>query len=150
MEHFRSLRSFALILAFAASAGLAAIAYSPVAFIWFQGISGLSTMLTEFAIPPLRLLVLLPALSVVLSLQRSMLLTARRTTSITLASGAEIVTIAGLLWVGIHVFDVVGVISAAVALVIGRFLTNLWLIWPCWQVKALRRSRRPATQIETV
>ena len=149
MEHFRSLRSFALILAFAASAGLAAIAYSPVAFIWFQGISGLSTMLTEFAIPPLRLLVLLPALSVVLSLQRSMLLTARRTTSITLASGAEIVTIAGLLWVGIHVFDVVGVISAAVALVIGRFLTNLWLIWPCWQVKALRRSRRPAPQIET-
>ena len=137
MKHLRPLCNFAVVLALVASACLAVVAYSPLAIIWFRDVSGLSLTLTEFAITPLRLMVLLPALSVILSLQRSILLTTRRTTPITLASSAEIITIAGFLWIGIHVFDTVGMISAAVALVTGRLLTNLWLARPCWRAKVL-------------
>ena len=137
MKHLRPLCKFGVLLALVSSSCLAVVAYSPLAIIWFRDVSGLSSALTEFAISPLRLMVLLPALSVVLSLQRSILLTTRRTTPITLASSAEIITIAGFLWIGIHVFDAVGIVSAAVALVIGRFLTNLWLARPCWRAKVL-------------
>jgi len=135
MKHLRPLCKFGVLLALVSSACLAVVAYSPLAIIWFRDVSGLSLTLTEFAITPLRLMVLLPALSVILSLQRSILLTTRRTTPITLASSAEIITIAGFLWIGIHVFDTVGMISAAVALVTGRLLTNLWLARPCWRAK---------------
>jgi len=137
MKHLRPLCKFGVLLALVSSSCLAVVAYSPLAIIWFRDVSGLSSALTEFAISPLRLMVLLPALSVVLSLQRSILLTTRRTTPITLASSAEIITIAGFLWIGIHVFDAVGIVSAAVALVIGRLLTNLWLARPCWRAKVL-------------
>jgi len=133
MKHLRPLCNFAVVLALVASACLAVVAYSPMAIIWFHNVSGLSLALTEFAISPLRLMVVLPALSVILSLQRSILLTTRRTTLITLASSVEILTIFGLFWIGIHVFDAVGMMSAAAALIIGRFLTNLWLARPCWR-----------------
>ena len=122
MKHLRPLCKFGVLLALVSSSCLAVVAHTPLAIIWFRDVSGLSLALTEFAISPLRLMVLLPALSVVLSLQRSILLTTRRTTLITLASSVEIITIAGFLWIGIHVFDAVGIMSAAVALVIGRLL----------------------------
>jgi len=137
MKHLRPLCKFGVLLALVSSSCLAVVAHTPLAIIWFRDVSGLSLALTEFAISPLRLMVLLPALSVVLSLQRSILLTTRRTTLITLASSVEIITIAGFLWIGIHVFDAVGIMSAAVALVIGRLLTNLWLARPCWRAKVL-------------
>jgi O-antigen/teichoic acid export membrane protein len=100
--------------------------------------------LTNFAIMPLRLMVPLPALSVVLSLERAVLVASRRTTSITWASSVEIVTIAGMLWIGIHVFDAVGVMMAAVALVSGRVLSTLWLVRPSWHATAPARAGRDA------
>ena len=136
LEHIRPIREFGLLLAVATSFGLAMIAFGPLAAVWFGGISGLSLALTDFAILPLRFMVPLPALSVVLSLQRSILVATRRTTSITWASIAEIVVIAGMLWIGIHIFDAVGVMMAAVALVSGRLLSTVWLVRPCWQATA--------------
>ena len=82
MKHLRPLCNFAVVLALVASACLAVVAYSPLSIIWFNNVSGLSLTLTEFAISPLRLMVVLPALSVILSLQRSILLTTRRTLSL--------------------------------------------------------------------
>ena len=140
MEHYRPLRAFAILLGVTTSVGLAVIAFSPLAVVWFRSVSGLSAALTEFAIPPLRLMAPLPALSVWLSLQRSVLVTTRRTTSITWASSAEIATIAGMLWLGIHTLDAVGVMSAAVAMVVGRVLTNVWLVRPCWHATAPARA----------
>ncbi|MAG70907.1 MAG: hypothetical protein CL471_11550 [Acidobacteria bacterium] len=144
MEHVRPIRDFGLLLAMATSLGLALIAFGPLAAVWFGGISGLSVALTNFAIMPLRLMVPLPALSVVLSLERAVLVASRRTTSITWASIAEIVTIAGMLWIGIHVFDGVGVMMAAVALVSGRVLSTLWLVRPSWHATAAARAARDA------
>tara|TARA_Y100000294_G_scaffold117498_1_gene109047 strand:- start:1707 stop:2366 length:660 start_codon:yes stop_codon:yes gene_type:complete len=144
MEHVRPIRDFGLLLAMATSLGLALIAFGPLAAVWFGGISGLSVALTNFAIMPLRLMVPLPALSVVLSLERAVLVASRRTTSITWASIAEIVTIAGMLWIGIHVFDGVGVMMAAVALVSGRVLSTLWLVRPSWHATAAARAGRDA------
>ena len=140
MEQYRPLRTFAIVLAVGTSAGLGLIAYSPVAVVWFQGVSGLSAALTAFAVPPLQIMLPLPALSVWLSFQRSILVTIRRPTAITLASSAELATIVAILWLGIHTFDAVGVMSAAMALVIGRLLTNAWLVTPCWRATAQASS----------
>ena len=75
MEQYRPLRNVACTLAIVTSVCLAVIAYSPLSFIWFYDVSGLSIGLTEFAIPPLKILVLLPALSVLMSFQRDCLAT---------------------------------------------------------------------------
>ena len=64
---------FAAGLGIAASAGLAVIAWTPLAELWFETISGLSAELARFALPPTRILTVLPALSVLLSLQRGLL-----------------------------------------------------------------------------
>ncbi len=70
-------RRFAGLLGLLATAGFAAIALTPLADVWLQRVSGLSPDLAAFAHTPLRIIVLMPALSVLLSLQRS-LLVARR------------------------------------------------------------------------
>ena len=133
LEEYRPLRTFAIVLALGTSAGLALIAFTPLAIVWFQGISGLSAALTAFAVPPLRIMTPLAALSVWLSLQRSILVTTRRTTTITWASSAEMATTTAILWIGIEKFNAVGVMSAAVALVAGRCLTIAWLALPSWR-----------------
>ena len=133
MEQYRPLRNFASMLAVVTSVSLAMIAYSQLAVVWFHDISGLSVALTQFAVPPIRIMVLLPALSVLLSFQRALLVNIRRTAPITWATSAEVIVIAGILWVAIHRFDAVGVVAAATALVLGRLLANLLLLRPCWQ-----------------
>lgn len=138
MEQYRPLRNFAYILAVAASVSLAMIAYSPLAVVWFRDLSGLSVALTQVAVPPIRIMVLLPALSVLLSFQRALLMNTRRTAPITWATSAEVMTIAGILWVAIHWFNAVGVVAAAIALVLGRLFANALLVAPCWQ--AVRRD----------
>ena len=91
--------------------------------------------MTRFALTPLRVLCLIPALEVVLSLQRSLLVHARRTTLISWATALEVLGILAALAVGIGVLDLVGAVAAAVALLLGRLLGNLFLALP-----ALRRA----------
>jgi hypothetical protein len=134
-EGFGPLRRFAGVLAAATTGVLAAVAFSPLAFGWFHTVSGLSMELTRFAITPLRVLCLIPALEVVLSLQRSLLVHARRTTLISWATALEVLGILAALAVGIGVLDLVGAVAAAVALLLGRLLGNLFLALP-----ALRRA----------
>ena len=140
LEQYRPLRNFALALAILTSVALGAIAYSGLAHVWFHDLSGLSTPLTRFAVPPIRILVVLPALSVLLSFQRALLVSVRRTAVITWATAAEVVGIAGLLWIGIVRVEAAGAMAAAVAIVVGRLCGTLWLIPPCWQ--AIRSAVR--------
>ena len=129
-QHYRRIRNFAYGLAVAAAAGLGLIAYTPLASIWFQDISGLPPELSAFALLPTQILVLLPAGSVWMAFQRSVLMHARKTTSITWASCAEIVTVVTVLAVTIHALTLVGSVAAATAIVLGRVVGNLWLIAP--------------------
>ena len=128
MEQYRPLRNVACTLAIVTSVCLAVIAYSPLSFLWFYDVSGLSIGLTEFAIPPLQILVLLPALSVLLSFQRALLVNARTTKVITWATAIEVVGIAMILWIAIQHFNSSGVMAAVTAIVLGRICANILLM----------------------
>ena len=148
-EHFPRLRNFAVLLAVAATAGLSAIALTPLANVWFHTISGLGPELTRFALLPLGILAIFPALSVALHLQRGVLVHAHHTRPTARATALEVLTIAGTLAVTIHGFDLAGAVAASTALLAGRIVGVAWLAPPCLRVlRAAPRTEKP-TQEET-
>ena len=137
-EYFPELARFAAVLALVASGGLAIVAFTPVADFWFRTVSGLTADLARFALTPTRVLVALPALSVLLSFQRAILVQGRRTRPITVATSIEVLVIAILFailgwWAGL-----VGVTAAVTAFVGGRVSSVTYL---------LPRSRRAVHRI---
>ena len=138
-EHAPELARFGLGLGLAASAGLALIAFTPLAYFWFGTISGLSPELATLALMPTRILVPLPAISVLLSYQRAILIKERRTRPITVATAIEVGGIAILFMLSAWGFGLIGVTSAFVAFVGGRIGSNLYLA-PS-SIRALRHER---------
>lgn len=124
---------FAALLGSVASIGLALIVATPLAELWFRGVSGLDEELYRFALLPSWLLIPFPALSVLLSLQRGWLMYTRKTQPITWATLAEIGGIALILAVLVWSLDMVGVIAAAFAFIGGRLAGNLVLLPPMRQ-----------------
>lgn len=133
-EHVRELRRFATVLGLAASAGLAVIAFTPVSRLWFETISGLTPDLTAVALGPTRILVILPAFSVMLAFQRSLLVNGHDTTPITWATVVEVTGIALLFLIFGFGFHLVGVTAAVIAFVGGRLAGNGVLLRPCRRV----------------
>lgn len=119
-EHYPELARFATWLGLAASGGFALIAFTPLADFWFITVSGLPPDLAAFAITPTRILAPLPALSVLLSFQRAILVQGRRTRPITVATVIEVASIALLFPVFGWGIGLVGVTAAVMAFVIGR------------------------------
>jgi hypothetical protein len=133
-KNFKILRNFALILGFSVVAGLCLITLTPLSFVWFNKVSGLSVELTNFAGIPARILSVLPGLTVLISFQRAILVKKEKTTPITIATSIEVLTIFLLLVVSIVVFNVIGAIAAALAIMAGRLAANGYLFFPCKKV----------------
>jgi hypothetical protein len=133
-----------MVLALGAAGGLTTIAYTPLAFVWFHNVSGLSLELAVFALLPLKILAVFPALSVALAVERGLLVHAHRTAAITWATLLEVFTVAAALMAGIHVLGLVGAVAAALAVLTGRIVGNLWLVPPCLDV--LRNGRAVETE----
>lgn len=127
--HFPELRRFAAFLGGATTAGLALVAFTPLSDVYFIGISGLTPELAGFALTPTRVIVLLPAMSVLLSLQRAVLVESRRTELITVASALEVATVAATFVVLGFGLDLVGATAAFSAFVAGRLMSNAYLAW---------------------
>ena len=144
-EHFAMIRTFAVGLGLVASVSLSLIAFTPLAFVWFREVSGLSDELTQFAIMPTRILAVMPALSVFLALERGLLIHGRRNTSITWATLIELAGIAIMLSVGIHLLNLVGAVAAAVAILCARVTGTAWLFPTCLDV--LRHRPNVTAQI---
>jgi hypothetical protein len=138
-EHHPELARFGIGLGAAATAGLAAVAFTPLADVWFVTISGLSRELADFALTPTRIMVALPALSVLLSFQRAILMQARVTRPITAATLIEVTVIAILFGVGGWGLGLVGATAAFASYVGGRAASTLYLT-P--RVRAVLRSAR--------
>lgn len=149
LENLRALGRFAATLALAASGGIALVSLTPLAHFWFGTVSGLAPDMIAFAIPPTRILILIPALSVLISFERALLVVVRTTSSITWATATEVLTIVGALAVGILVVDAVGAIAAAFAFVVGRTASTAFLVTPCRRAietaKAVSRPHDTAT-----
>jgi hypothetical protein len=140
LESYRRLRDFGMKLALVSSGALGLIAFTPLAHVWFGRVSGLSEELTQLAIVATRILTLLPALTVLLTVERALLIHERRTRPITGATGVEVVTIVAVCAVGIYLLDGIGVYAAAAALLFGRIGGNVFLTVPC--VRAIERLKR--------
>ena len=122
---------FALLLGVASSLAMAAIAFTPLATIWYRDISGLTEELTSIAILPTQIHALLPFFSVVLSYQRALLVHGRRTAPITWATALEVSAVVVCLLYAIQATSMVGATASAIALLIGRVLSNASLLPPC-------------------
>jgi Na+-driven multidrug efflux pump len=127
-ENYKQVRKFGIILAACLLTGLAIIAYTPFAHIWFRIISGLSEELAQFSITPTRILAIMPVLTVILSIQRAILVNGKHTTPVTFATIIEVCGILTILIILIHLLNAIGAIAAAAALVLGRFMANGFLI----------------------
>jgi len=126
-EGYHSLRRFAWTLCSVVVTGLGLIAWTPLGRLWFEAVSGLSPEIATFALTPTRILFLIPGLAVMLSFQRAVLVHAKRTMPVTMATVIEVVGIVLVLSVGIFVWNAVGVVAAAVALLLGRIGANAFL-----------------------
>ncbi len=122
-RHLPELRRFALTLGLVTSAGLALVALTPLAGLWFVTVSGLTPELAAFAILPTLVLFPVPFLSVFLSLLRAVQVMAHETRPITVATILEVGTIASVFPVLSELLGVVGVTAAAVAFLAGRTMS---------------------------
>ena len=127
-EQYRPIRSFGWMLAAFAAGSLGMIVFTPLAAVWFEGVSGLSPELAAFALLPAQILALLPAGSVWICFQRAVLVHARRTAPITWAGILEVAVVVVLLTVTTQVLSWVGAVGAAAAIVGGRLAGVLFLL----------------------
>jgi hypothetical protein len=139
-EHLRELGRFATTLGIATSLGLALVALTPISHVYFVTISGLTPELTTVALTPARLIVPLPALTVLLAFQRSIIVGGRRTQHITVASAIEVGTIATVFAVLAWGVGLVGATAAFAAFTCGRTLSNAYLVFGCRRVLARVRG----------
>ncbi len=70
---------------------------------------------------------LLPAFTAILSWQRSVLLKARNNTPVTISTFIDVTATTGILLIGIFVFESIGVIAAAAALVMARTIATMYM-----------------------
>jgi len=129
-QHFPALKRFAVLLSITATAGLALMAFTPLSFVWFQKISGLSHELSRFAILPTKILVLLPALSVILCFQRAIIIKNENTKPVTIATAIELFSVVVLLVLTIKWLGLVGAVCAAISMTLGRLAADIYLIKP--------------------
>ena len=129
-EGFIPLRNFARKLSLLSTGLLLIISLSPLAKLWFHDVSGLSMELTEFALLPLIIISIMPALSVLVSFQRSILVAFNKTSPITPATAIEVIGILIVLYLCITGFNLVGAVAAMIAFIIGRLGAIMYLFTP--------------------
>ena len=139
-EHLRALGRFATSVALVTSVAIACVAFTPLSHVYFVTISGLTPELTSIALIPARLIVPLPALTVLLAFQRAILVQGRRTQHITVASAVEVITIALVFAILAWRLDLVGATAAFAAFTCGRTLSNGYLIFGCRGLIARTRA----------
>jgi hypothetical protein len=132
-QGYRPLRNFAMILGLFVTGALGLVAFTPLSSVWFQKVCGLSRELYGLTVFPTQIMVLMPATMVLLSFQRSLLVSSKRTQPITLATAVEVGGVVVFLFLTIRYLDMIGVIGAAVSLLIGRICANGFLFIPSFQ-----------------
>jgi len=126
-KNFKKIFKFSLFLFSFSSGILLFISITPLSKIIFHNILGLSMNLSNLAKLPTFILFLLPGLSVFLSFQRAFVVNSRKTSKITIATAIEVFVIFSGLLICIGFLNMVGVISAAISLIIGRVSSNVYL-----------------------
>ncbi|MBL7024605.1 MAG: hypothetical protein ISR87_04045 [Candidatus Marinimicrobia bacterium] len=126
-ENDRLIYKFAALLGLALASALIITAITPLSRLWFSNVSGLSAELTGLALTPLLIMGLFPASTVLISMQRAILVRAGETGPITNATIIEVLTIITVLYIGIIHLSAIGVTAAAAAFLSGRLAANSYL-----------------------
>ncbi len=126
-EGFKPLLTFAAALAVILVILLAMFAFTPLSDFWFITVSGLSLSLADFAHLPLMIMFFFPALTVLISIQRGLLVAVKNTKPITMGTTMEFITIVIMLLIFISYTTLVGAVAAVIALVVGRLAANIYL-----------------------
>lgn len=140
-EGYASLKKFAFKLGLFNLVILGTIAFSPFHHIWFENISGLPEQLSRIAILPTQILVIVPALSVLLAFQRAIQVAFKKTKQITIATFIEVTLIAGVISICISWLDIIGITSAAIALLLGRLGSNTFLAFQNYKILKVRNAK---------
>ena len=127
-EGLKPLLKFATNLALILVAALALFAFTPLADFWFITVSGLSESLSDFAKLPLMIMFFFPALSVLISVQRAILVSDKNTKPVTMATITEFLIIVVTLTILISYLDLVGAVAATISFVAGRMAANIYLM----------------------
>jgi hypothetical protein len=133
-ENFKILKSFTIQLIIIITAVLFVVAFSPLSYLWYNKVSGLSIQLTDFSILPTKILILLPGLTVLLSFMRSIMVNNKKTTAVTIATAIDVAGIFSILFITTKLLGMIGVIGAAIAIATGRLLANAYISIPCYKI----------------
>jgi len=129
-ENYKQLRNFGFISGLFAVGILLIIAFTPLSYIWFNVVSGLSEELSLFSIAPLMIMGILPGLTYLISFQRAILVYAQNTKPITMATLLEVIVIIISMLILVNYFEAIGAVAAGAAYILGRLVANFYLIKP--------------------
>ena len=122
-----ALDAFARKLALVLSAILAVVALSPLSDLWFVSVSGLEAELVVVARAALPLGILLPALTVLVSLYTGRLVHAHQTRAIPESVGLCLLVTVLVFGIGVGVGTLPGVQVTLAALTMGALVQAVWL-----------------------
>ena len=127
-QNYLILRNFAIYLGLLVTVLISVLAFTPLADLWFINISGLSKELADLSYLPLKIMIVLPAMTVLLNFQRSSLLVNGTTGPISAATAVELVVIIVVMFVCVVFLNLIGVVAASIAFIAGKGLSNLYLM----------------------
>ncbi len=113
---YQALRRFTHSLAIALTSVAVVVLLTPLATLWFTDVAGLPADLAALARVPAALMVLVPALTVLTSWQRGVLVFFSRTGAITVATAINIVVLLAVVLGGVQTLPWPGAVTAALAL----------------------------------
>ena len=130
-KNYKKIRNFAIFIGSFALISLIIISFTPLINIWLKTVSGLTDELSTFAILPVKIMAITPALSVLISFQRAILVLGRKTIFVSLGTFLEVVGIFTVLFLMIKFTNVSGAVAATTAFLLGRLIANIFLSFPC-------------------
>jgi hypothetical protein len=122
-----ALRRFTRQLAVFSTLALLLIAATPLSFVWFEAISGLTPSLATLAKSGIWITILWPAANVFQSLFQGLILHSQRTRAITEAVIIFLITAITILVLGVIQGQIIGLYVALAAFVVGSVMQTLWL-----------------------
>jgi Na+-driven multidrug efflux pump len=127
-QNYTVLRNFAVYMGMSVTILITVLAFTPLADLWFINVSGLSKDLADMSYLPLKIMILLPAFTVLLNYQRSLLLINRTTGPISTATAVELLSIIVILLICVVFLNMTGVVAAALAFTAGKGISTLYLL----------------------
>jgi progressive ankylosis protein len=127
-HNFDIMRSYAVNLGIIVTLLISLVAFTPLADLWFINVSGLSEELAGLSYLPLKIMIFMPALTLLMSFQRSTLVLGGKTGPISVSTAIELVVIIFVLFICIGIFNIVGVVAAAISFVAGRVISSIYLL----------------------